>query len=362
MSKSLRIGIDCSALPYPHAGVGQYIKNTLKNLAEIDRLNLYFLYSHRDFELGVTSDNFIKRICPSPLAELMSIRKPIIKSEIFNDRLDIFWGPAGALPSSLPFSLKAVMTVHDLCWIDFPQGLRLKSYIYHKLFVPKFMSRADKIICVSKFTANSLTNYFHFPRGKIDVIYEGVASLFRSKDKKEAARNIADKYGINEDYILSVGTIGPRKNIPRLVNAFGRSTRPLKLLFAGAVENNLIHDKRNIHILGYVDDGHLVDLYCAAKLMTFVSMYEGFGLPVVEAMACGCPCVLSDIPVLREIAGDAAIYVNPYDPVSIADGVNQVVEDRALCDRMVSIGREQVRKFDWANTAKSLHSVFMALA
>lgn len=350
----MRIGVDCTAMPYPHGGVAHYIDNLLKEISLFDEENTFFLYSHLDFKLDLNSQNMVKRICPAPIATALHIRKPLIGKEIAQDKIDIFWGPAGALPLSLPSSVKTVLTVHDVCWLDFPQGLSFKSYVYHKIFLPKIMSRADKIVCDSKFTASSLRKHFFYPDDKLAVVYYGLPQIFKSE------ANGAASFGLGE-FILNVGTIGPRKNVVNQIEAFKLLNMPIQFAIAGVKEISLKTGSQNIKLLGYIHHKDLVALYRSARLMSFVSMYEGFGLPAIEAMACGCPCVLSDIPVFREIADGSAKFVDPRDIKSIASGYKQVIEDENLRSNLIKAGYETAARFSWRSSAKKFLAIFKAL-
>lgn len=351
----MRIGIDCTALPYPHGGVAHYIDNLLRELSLIDSENTFFLYSHLDFQLDFSSSNLIKRICPAPIVTALHVRKPLVRKEIIEDKIDVFWGPAGALPASLPFSVKTVLTVHDVCWLDFPQGLSFKSYVYHKIFLPKIMSRADKIICDSKFTASSLKKHFFYPESKLEVVYYGLPQVFKTDGKAPI------KFGLKGDFILNVGTIGPRKNVANQIRAFKLLNKPIELAIAGVKEIDLQLDSSQVRLLGYVHHKDLAGLYRSARLMSFVSMYEGFGLPAIEAMACGCPCVLSDIPVFREIADGSAKFVDPKNIESIAEGYRDVIENSSLRRNLIDNGINTASKFNWRDSATKLSNIFKSL-
>jgi len=338
----MRIGIDCSPVLYRKTGVGNYVHNLLLNLAKIDTKNSYVLFSQslRHLESGkiVRYDFAHKKTVavrvPKPLLDFCwyKLRFPSIK--LLTGKVDIFHGNF-YLP--LVRNGKGIITIHDMSFIAC-------------------------IIAVSQFTKAEILRYISVPEGKIDVIYEGVNMVKQGPSVQ--SDDILKKRGVTKDYILFVGTIEPRKNLEKLVRAFkllieSRGDK-YELVIVGklgwkydaflqSLKTLGIQDK--IKFLGYVPDTDLPIIYKHASVFVYPSVYEGFGLPVLEAMAYGTPVITSNVSSLPEVAGDAALLVNPYDEGQIAEGMDKVLSDPELRRQLIRRGREQVKKFSWMETA-----------
>jgi len=360
----MKIGVDCTVLSYPLGGVGHYLNNILNKLVEIDATNEYILFSNLEFEFKLQSNKWKKLIKPSIVHSLLGIRKPLFGNSPEKENLDLFWGAASAFPFNLPAYTKKILTIHDLCWIDFPDGISFKSRIYHRLFLEKFIYDSDLIFAVSNFTKSRLNASFPSVNGKVKVIYEGVASYFRSIDKSEALRHVSSKYGINTQYLLNVGTIGPRKNLENVFASFElikqKNKSELKLVITGLKEYRTSVPK-DVILLGYVNNEDLVYLYNAASLLIFLSWYEGFGLPPIESMACGTPCVVSNTSSIPEVVGDSAVQVPPDNPNMIADAVLFYMTSALQRDELRQKGFSRSKLFTWDNAAMEIMKSFNQL-
>jgi glycosyltransferase involved in cell wall biosynthesis len=257
--------------------------------------------------------------------------------------------------------MKTVLTVHDLVWHFFPDTMSQYNKLVSVVFARWSAQKANLIIAPSVATSEGLKQVLGVPQSKIRIVPEGVGGQFTPKDRDVARKLIADKYNVSGPYILAVGTVEPRKNIARLIEAFALFSRECKgqyhLLVAGSsgwktwatrasVERCQVKDR--IHFLGWVDSEDLPWLYSGAELFVFPSLYEGFGLPVVEAMACGCPVVVSNCSSLPEVAGEVGISVDPLDPCSISKGMAVAIEDR---ENLASLSIRHASKFSWEAAA-----------
>lgn len=273
----------------------------------------------------------------------------------------------------LPFSYKtiSIITIHDLKYIKFPELFyersREKSFIM-KTVMKNAIKRSKKVITVSESTKYDIVNILKVPQDKIKVIYEAYDSDFRMLSASHNNANVLKRFGIKQPFILFVGVHRPHKNLCRLLEAFkhikyknyslvivGRKYRdynkPFELMEKLAIKDRVKH-------LDFVTKEVLLHLYNAATVFVFPSLYEGFGIPVLEAMACGTPVITSNVSSLPEVAGNAAMLINPYDVVSITDALNHILGDISLQNKLREEGLEQIKKFSWAKAAMETLKVY----
>jgi glycosyltransferase involved in cell wall biosynthesis len=236
----------------------------------------------------------------------------------------------------------------------------------HWLFARRSARQADRIITVSQSTARDLQRIFGVPESKIELIYLGVGSAYKPQDSLTAAEHVANKYGVSRDYLLTVGTLGPHKNLISLVEAMkllrGRGERPLQLLVVGAdgrKKSRVLEavqaarlTSEDVRFLGFVPDEDLPMLYSGSSSFVFPSLYEGFGLPLLEAMACGVPVIASNTSSVPEVVGDAALLVPPTQAEAFADAIMRVRSDGNLRRMMIAKGLTQAACFRWDKTAR----------
>jgi glycosyltransferase involved in cell wall biosynthesis len=293
--------------------------------------------------------------------------------EAFIGSLDLFYSPDFVLPPVL--RARTLLTVHDLSFVRYPQTADPRLYRYLNVVVPRSVERADHILADSQNTAHDLAELWGVPAGKVSVLYSGVESRFRPvTDGAELAR-VRGRYDLPQSFIFTVGTLQPRKNYERLIRAFrqlwtapeGHSHR---LVVAGG--NGWLYESifdsvqelgldQGVLFPGFVDDADLPALYTLADLFVFPSLYEGFGLPVLEAMACGTPVVCSDASSLPEVAGDAALLVDPLDVEGWTQAMGQALNDEELRRRLVARGLAQARRFTWERAAGELQRLCRSL-
>lgn len=248
-----------------------------------------------------------------------------------------------------------VITVHDLIPLIFPQYHK-KQYFYFKYMLPVILKKTAKILTGSHHTKQLIMNFYKISEPKISVIPYGVSDFFLAQIPRQNKQN----------YILYVGRLSPEKNIEGLIKAFGmfmdEHPTGLKLKVTGDKKqlgfpiNQRIRNK--IEFIGHPNDDRLAALYRNASLLAFPSLYEGFGLPPLEAMACGCPVVVSNVASLPEVCGDAAQYVDPHNIDSIAEGIHKVLTDEALRLSMIEKGLKRTRLFSWKKSAQEHIKVF----
>ncbi|MBV6440302.1 MAG: D-inositol-3-phosphate glycosyltransferase [Saprospiraceae bacterium] len=282
-------------------------------------------------------------------------------------RADVFFSPDSMC--SLTTNTPTVMTCHDLVPLHFPEQIPLihRHYLLH--FLPRYLRRADRILTISKFVETDIIQTCGIPTAKIATVQNGCRDGFSPIPEAEQQR-VRDEFAGGQEYFFYTGAIHPRKNIPRLIRAFDnfktKTGAPVKLLLAGRfawktgdVETawEAAKNKGDICFLGYVDDAVLPKLMASALALAYVSLSEGFGLPLLEAMHAEVPVLTSKAGALPEVAGDAALLVDPLSETAIAKGLEQLWHDPAFARKLVEKGRIQRDKFSWDAAAEHIHRI-----
>jgi glycosyltransferase involved in cell wall biosynthesis len=272
----------------------------------------------------------------------------------------LLFSPANTGPLSVA---KQVVTIHDIISIDMPEVFSPERRAFYRFLLPRLVQRVHTVITVSAFTRERLIEWAKIPPSHVHAIHSGVDQLFSpqqagSIERLRNALQIPSPY-----YILGLGLIGPHKNLPRLFAAWERVQRELPdevwLVVAGGEEKSSVFKYTGIqklpprvHLTGRVADEFLPTLYSGALAFVFPSLYEGFGLPPLEAMACGTPVLTSNVTAMPEVVGDAGLLVDPYDVEAIAHGIRRLVEDTALREELRKKGLERAKQFTWERTAE----------
>ncbi len=377
----MRIGIDLRCLEEEKiSGVGEYALEIVRNLLETDGENEYLIFSN-SYKQASQNFSFLDKY---PNAELRRFRYPNKLLNFFLwyfkrpglDRMiggaDIFFAPNINF-LAVGKKCKFIVAFHDLSFERFPEFFTAKTRLWHYLFVNprRIAERADRIIAVSESTKRDLREIYGAGLEKIRVIYHGISDEFKIMDRNDPKLlEIQKKYNLPYKFILYLGNIEPRKNISAVIGAYKifLSKNPrlakYKLVFAGNVSPPCrgIIEKENAAVCGYVKREERPHIYNLASLFVYPSFFEGFGLPVLEAMACGTPVVTSDNSSLPEVAGDAAVLVDPNRPAEIADAMEALLSDEKLYDKMKKRGLERSQKFGWKKCARETLNVIASVA
>lgn len=364
----MHIGIDCRTILNPRggefAGVGHYTQNLVTHLVE--------QYPHDDFVLfaNETTDALAKiaknsnvRIVHFPLQRSrrflpLVYSHGVVARTIAGQKLDVFHGPANSIP--LAYSGPSVVTVHDLAIYSHPEWFRKESPFSQKILVPQSLKKSRAIIAVSQSTADEVQRLFNVLKEKIQVVYEGGVknkpTLFERRTNNE---------------ILFVGTLEPRKNLIRLVKAFEQlPDTQYTLILAGKsgwnneelVETIAQSSAANrIQLRGYISAEEKIRLMQKCAVFVFPSLWEGFGLPVLEAMSVGAPVLTSNISALPEIGGDAVYYCDPNSIQSIQDGLQQLLDDEQLRQKLSKKARQRAEQFSWQRCAQETYNVYKSI-
>jgi len=364
----MKVGVDCSPIMYKKTGVGNYVHNLLLNLAKIDTINSYVLFlqslTHLDSEKTVRYEFAHKKTvairAPKPLLDFFWYKLRFTSIDAFIGKVDIFHSN---FYSPRIRKAKSVLTVYDMSFASYPD---LQTTAVQRFYpkVRESCNKALKVITISNFSKAEILKFLDIPEEKVEVIYPGVI-VNEPKCSNSDEEKLLSKYQLSGSYVLFVGTIEPRKNIAAIVKAFEILLQKYKyrceLVIVGKLgwkyEECLrkIRGSRaqsRIRMLGYVPDDDLPIIYKHASVFVYPSVYEGFGLPVLEAMAYDTPVITSNVSSLPEIAGDAALLVNPYDEGQIAEAMDKVMRDPEQRRQLIERGREQVKKYSWMETAR----------
>jgi len=377
--EAMRIGIDYTAAAHQGAGIGRYTRGLVAALTRLDEENEYRLFvagRHGAYGQHRWPPNVHLYVIPLPHRHLIRVwhrlRLPL-PIEAFIGRLNMFYSPDFVLPPV--WRARTMLTVHDLSFVRYPQTADPRLYRYLNVAVPRSVRGADHVLADSRSTAHDLEELWSVPPDKVTVLYPGVESRFHPlTDSTELAR-VKARYDLPEHFIFSVGTLQPRKNYERLIQAFAqlRATaegHAYQLVVAGskgwlygsifdAVRESGM--EQDVSFLGFVSDEDLPALYALADLFAFPSLYEGFGLPVLEAMACGTPVVCSEASSLPEVAGDAAILMDPLDVCGWAEAMEQALDNEEVRRELVARGLAQARRFRWDRAAREWLELCMSL-
>lgn len=366
----MNIGFDVSDLATNRAdGTTRYTRELLMRLPTLGLHDDWQLYSPGDFSAGHLPANVTKHISPWP-KYWTQLRLPF---DLYKTKPDILFMPIQQLPGLRPKKMKTVAVVHDLAFHKFPSAFTYKDWVLLHMFTAKAVREADSIIAVSASTANDIGYYYGRSEG-VHVVHHGVNTekfhVMTDAEKELGWSKLLHQYpNINKPYILYVGQIQPRKNIAGLVSAFEilkQTDKDLMLVVAGGhgwkqqeIVNKIKHSpvKDSIVLTGAVPDELLPALYAHAEVFALVSFYEGFGMPLLEAFACGTPVVTGNTSCLPEIAGDSAILVDPTDIQSIADGIKLA---RAQKNDLQAKGFDRIKNFTWEKTASQTYTILTA--
>ena len=362
------IGIDARKLT--DFGIGTYIQNLVRAIAELDTENQYVLFagaSHQEL-LNELPDNFNVVVERSPV---YSVRELLALSwRLLRMRLDLYHATHYVLPAVVP--CRAVVTIHDIIHLLYPQFLPGPlAFLYAQRMIRRSLLRGDQIIAGSQNTKTDLMEYFEVDGRKINVVYYGVAERFSRRLPEAELTRVLNEYDLTPGYTLFVGNPKPHKNLDNVIRAYARATEMQQsdglLVCVGnkksrdfkivrRAEQSGIGDR--LRLLGHVDDDTLTALYQGADLFLYPTLYEGFGLPVVEAMASGVAVITSNNSALKEVAEGYAQLVNPLDVEEMARAIAQCLGDAEHRQALARLGAKRAEDFRWDRTAERTLAVY----
>ncbi len=373
----MRIWIDGYEANQPNrVGSGQYAFEILKNLEKINSDNEYTVLiptpprndlpkERTNWKYRVLKPNKLWTRIALPLALYTSKNKP-----------DVFFSPTHYIPRFSP--VKRVCAIFDLAYLHFPEMFNQRDLYQLKNWTKYSIENSYKILAISEFTTQDIVENYKVSQEKIMVTPLGYDSARFTVHSSQYTDKAKKKYGIEGDYIIYIGTIQPRKNLVRLIEAFSKLTPSfdVKLVIVGKTtgpgrqgwkyEDILNAPKQfgvegRVIFTGFAPTDDLPPLLSGSKLFVLPSLWEGFGIPVLEAMACGTPVVVSNVSSLPEVAGDAGTFIDPYSVDSIKEGIEGLLKDEKLRQKKIQLGLERVNKFSWENCARKTLETLMEL-
>lgn len=365
----MKIGIDCRLHYYNRTGIGRYIRNLVRAFPDcaIDDVELVLLQSRREREAIVRAPEVRSSRAVTPAHHRWE--RWLLATEVALKHIDVLHSPDHVAPRGMGWM--SVVTVHDLSFLAHPEAYSSESLLYYTN-VFRTLHAAAKVITVSEFSRHEVLDRISLAPERVTTIREAVDPIYypRSAADCESVRN---RLEIPDSYMLVVGTIEARKNLERLLAAYAllpRRDRP-HLVFAGgrgyhyervleAVQEHRLEDQ--VKFLGFVNDDDLPMLYSGALCLLYPSKYEGFGLPILEAMACGCPVLTSNLGSMAEVAGDAAVLVDPNSAEAIAEGIMSHLGDSGLRAGMIAKGHIRVKDFTWRAAAEQTLALYREAA
>jgi glycosyltransferase involved in cell wall biosynthesis len=369
----MRIGIDARTLYGKDVkGIGVYLKCLLREIATLDEKNQYILYyDSRTYSklLPAPGDNFVSKGIRIEMGDTFHFWEQFrLSSQVILDKPDLFHAPANTLCFT---RCPTIVTIHDTILQDITHK-RFVDRVYYRLIQPFIVRRAKLILSVSSFSKNCIVDRFKIHENRVKVVPSGVDQDFFQKVEDEVIEGKKKKFDIMKSYILSVGGESPWKNVGRLIESFSVLVKKHNvkedLVIVGIRNKDVLEEHLNkvaslnltgkVKILGYIPKDDLIGLFSGAKVFVYPSLWEGFGFPPLEAMACGVPVVASNAASIPEVVGDAAVLFNAKDIADLVNAIKRVIIDEGLRFALCAKGLEKAKEYSWEATAKMTLSAY----
>lgn len=375
----MRIGIEAQRMLRPHKhGMDIVALETIHALQKIDHENEYFIFVRPDEDEHCLQLQANFTLVKVPGANYIHWEQVALPRALRKYRLDVLHCTANTAPWLVDIPL--ILTLHDVLFLTRITGTNTATVyqrlgnIYRALLVPRLMDRCGKILTVSRYASQQIKAELKLPNIAIDVLYNGVSDRFSQPLTSDQLANIRVKYQLPKRYFLFLGSADPRKNFKNVLQAFvsyAQTDKTVRLVISGKQPGFLQHlvtpeaylfIKGRCQFIGYIDDKDLQGVYALADIFLFPSISEGFGLPILEAMACNTPVITGDLTSMPEVAGTAALLVDPHQPEQITEAMKQLTQNLVLRQRLVLRGKERVAQFSWVHTAHQLLAIYQNYA
>lgn len=371
----MRIGLDASTLVKEATGIGQWITHVIYNLMQIDEENEYFLFTHDEIKIPYELKPNWEIVYYGGKKKRMYRYLTHVPKLIRKYKLDVFVGTKHYLPPFNKRNVKYLAVVHDLIPLYRPELFTWKHRLRFRFFTQICKWQAHQFVAVSNATKRDVIKYLKAPEDQIHVIYEAANPDFNTDVDPQILEETLRKYHVDENYVLCLSTVEPRKNMLRAIQAYEKcilgKQLPYKLVIVGGSgwNNGEIYEyvqsrpelKPHVLFTGYVTNKEVKYVYAGASLFVYPSLCEGFGLPVLEAMQSGIPVITSNVSSLPEAAGDAAILVDPYSLEEIEDAMTRILSSEELQRQLREKGLAQAAKFSWRTCAEELLAVIRSM-
>jgi glycosyltransferase involved in cell wall biosynthesis len=370
------IAIDYTPAFDQGGGIGRLVRDLITALALEDSVTSYRLFvagASRAHLPPLPGPNFTWHPIPLSaewMARLWQRARLPIPVNWLTGPVDLYHATDFVLPP-VGRGIKTILTVHDLSFVRVPETAAPNLRAYLNVVVPRSVENANHIIADSQATKDDLCALYGTSPDKITVLLSGVDPRFAPVTDESMLRTVRARYGIGDQpYIFCIGTVQPRKNYSRVIQSLAQLRAEgidAQLVIAGGkgwLEDEMYRTlqatqmQEHVHLIGFARDEDLPALYCGAALTAFPSLYEGFGLPILESMACGTPVVTANVSSLPEVAGEAALLIDPYDVPALTDAFRRLMTDDAFCSDLIQRGYEQVKQFSWAKAARQLRAIY----
>ncbi|ARN74946.1 glycosyltransferase family 4 protein [Oceanicoccus sagamiensis] len=360
----MKIGVDARPLCYPGTGIHRYTIELLKRMTALGG-DEWFLYSDRQYDkTELSGDNIHHRCGNYQLPKLSTLYAQLLFPHwAKKDQIDVFWSPRHNLPLALSSSTPSVVTIHDLVWIHYGSTMTQFGRLLESILMPRAIASSKIVVAVSEFTRCDIKQNFPYAENKTQVV-TGASCL--SPDTVTLDKTVSDQ----KNYFLFVSTLEPRKNLNRLLLSYkqylDKTPEPLPLKIAGgsgwggvSIESVIAQHGISAHVslLGQVTDQQLAQLYKNAYALLMPSLYEGFGLPIVEAMSQGVPVITSNLSAMKEVAGAGGILVDPYSVEEMCDALSKITSDSEHYQQLAAAALLQSQKYNWEKSAATMLNI-----
>jgi len=365
----MRIAFDGTTLRPGRTGVGYYTEHLLHHLAQEGPDEDLIVVSNQPVDVTRPLPSRVRVDAPSSRLPRMVWMQTLAPRAMRRVRADIAHFTNGMVPLASP--VPTVVTIHDMSLTLYPRYHPARRVMLNRPLVDLAARRADAIITVSQSAKRDIMRAYGLPSDRVHVVHEAAAPSFHRVEDAATLERVRRQHALPERFILYVGTIEPRKNLPKLIEGFARRHHsgdlPHRLVCAGPygwlsrdiddlLDRLSIRDA--VQFAGYLPFDDLPALYTLAEMFVFPSLYEGFGLPPLEAMASGTPVITSNVSSLPEVVGDAALMIDPYDPAAIADAMRRVLTDASLRSDLRTRGLERARSFSWERSIRRVREIY----
>ena len=381
----MKIGIDIRNIGKGRTGDEVVFFNLVKTLAKTDNLNEYRLFTDITDEKKLEEIGTSLGLAENETFEIISLKaknkfdwnRNVISEWLAKHPVDVYHTQY-ITPFKFPVNIKLVTTIHDVSFRAYPGMIKFFDLLFLRLLIPKSLKRANLIIAVSEFTKNEIIKYYKVDPAKIEVVYNAVDDDFlKNKELNDSpfATSVIEKYSLPEKFIMYLGTLQPRKNLPVLIKAYAKIKEKLpdiKLLLCGKKDahnvdfqiDSLVQHfsfQKDVLFSGFIKDVEKPAFYKSAQAFCFPSFYEGFGIPLLEAMSENVPVLASDIPAHREIGGDAVLYFDPKSPDNLSEKIETILTQPEMREELIKKGQKRLENFSWEKSTQKLLGLYQKM-